>query len=277
MAKTIVLIPAYKEEQTIAKVIVGCERYCNSVIVCDDGSPDHTAKIARRIGAEVISNNENQGKGAALKLLFKRAIEMNADIVITIDADGQHNPDDIPKLLAEIRNSDMVIGSRKNIPSVRAVGNAVLRGFNQEYDTESGFRAYRGYRLKELIPSETGMAADREIFVKAKEAQMSIGQVEIQADYQVTNPSKKNVTLHFSDVLLNSYKQATLKHPLGFYGIPGLLVLFIGAAFAYQDLPYLETSGFGSVILLIVGLFLISMAVLIWTQNTQIRKAGEKS
>jgi glycosyltransferase involved in cell wall biosynthesis len=86
----IACIPAYNEEKTIAKVIIKTQKYVDKVIVCDDGSKDMTSEIAERLGAIVIKHERNMGKGEALRNLFKKAIELNADIVITLDGDGQH-------------------------------------------------------------------------------------------------------------------------------------------------------------------------------------------
>ena len=269
--KTIALIPAFNEERTIAKVIVGCEWYCDHIIVCDDGSKDDTGRIAKRLGAEVITQEHNQGKGAALQRLFQRAVEMKADIVITIDADGQHDTRDIPKFLKALKDYDIVIGSRRGIPKLRAIGNAALRG-REEMDTESGFRAYKGARLAELIPSEDGMAADREIFQKAKSAGMAIGEVEIDADYSVPNPSKKNLVAHFLDVFLNGLKQTTIRTP-SLLTIAGLVCLALGLWFARTSLPYLMTEGFGTVLLFILGFFLISTSILIWYLMNILKRA----
>jgi len=85
-------IPAYNEEKTIAKVLLKTKKYVDKVIVCDDGSTDMTAEIAEALGAEVIRHERNIGYGAAITSLFKRAKELGADIMITLDADGQHDP-----------------------------------------------------------------------------------------------------------------------------------------------------------------------------------------
>ncbi|MEM2687352.1 MAG: glycosyltransferase family 2 protein, partial [Thermoproteota archaeon] len=99
-------IPAFNEERTIASVVIRAMRHVDKVIVCDDGSTDLTGEIAEKLGAEVMRHERNQGYGAALSTLFEKAREINADILVMIDADGQHNPDDIPKLLTPIINGE---------------------------------------------------------------------------------------------------------------------------------------------------------------------------
>ena len=104
----------------------------DSVIVCDDGSSDLTSKEAKDAGAFVIRHSRNKGKGAALKSLFDYAKHSNADIVVTLDGDGQFLPEEIPKLTKDIENgkSDIVIGYRfeteKDMPSHRKLGNKIL-------------------------------------------------------------------------------------------------------------------------------------------------------
>ncbi len=126
-------IPAFNEERTIGKVIVGTLPYVDRVIVCDDGSGDMTAAIAEKLGANVIRHERNKGKGDAFRSLFSASRDLGADVMITIDGDDQHDPSDIPKLLDPIAKgqADVVIGSRfhpenKGIPSYRKVGNKLL-------------------------------------------------------------------------------------------------------------------------------------------------------
>ncbi len=92
-----VILPAYNEEVSIGSIVLLTRFYADNVIVVDDGSADRTAEIAKGAGAEVIIHKANTGKGGALKTGFKAAVEMGADIIVTMDSDGQHNPADIPK------------------------------------------------------------------------------------------------------------------------------------------------------------------------------------
>lgn len=98
----VVGIPAYNEEKTIAQVVIGAQKHSHIVIVCDDGSSDLTAEIAERLGAVVIRHEKNRGYGGALQSIFKRAKELKADILVTIDSDGQHDPCEIPKIINPI-------------------------------------------------------------------------------------------------------------------------------------------------------------------------------
>lgn len=269
--RTVALIPAYNEDATIAKVILGCKDFCGTVLVCDDGSTDFTAKIAEGLGCTLIRHERNEGKGNALRDLFRRAAEMRPESVVTIDADGQHDPRDIPKLLEGLKDAEIVIGSRVGVPPFRAAGNLILRGFSK-LDSQSGFRAYRGYTLAALIPSEDGMAGDSEILRMAQKYEMRVGSVDIKADYSVRNASKKHFVTHFLEVLSTEFKLWTFRHPLRLYGIPGLVVLLASIWFGWGAQQYLLTEGLGSVVLFLVAAFLLEMAVLIWTVESLRRR-----
>ena len=112
MSKVAVLLPAYNEEVSIASMVLLSLQYADEVIVIDDGSSDRTSEVSRLAGATVLSHTTNKGKGAALKTGFKYA--QDYDIIVTIDADGQHNPSEIPDVIKPIMEdrADIVNGSR---------------------------------------------------------------------------------------------------------------------------------------------------------------------
>lgn len=112
--KVVACIPAFKEEATIAKVILRALKYADNVLVCDDGSPDMTGQIAEKLGALVVRHEKNMGKGRAVKTLLHEARERKADVVLLFDGDGQHDPPKIPTLVKPIECSqaDFVVGSR---------------------------------------------------------------------------------------------------------------------------------------------------------------------
>ncbi|MFA5008045.1 MAG: glycosyltransferase family 2 protein [Candidatus Omnitrophota bacterium] len=112
--KVVTIIPAFNEEETIAKVIRGVKQYCDEVILIDDASFDKTAFIAEQEGAVIVTNCENQGYDKSIDNGFKVAADREASVVLTFDADGQHNPDDIPKIIGPIiaGEADVVVGIR---------------------------------------------------------------------------------------------------------------------------------------------------------------------
>src|ERR1022692_5110080 len=107
-------IPAFNEEEHIASVILGVRPHVEKIIVCDDGSHDMTSEIAEALGAKVVRHERNLGYGSALSTLFESARKENAGIMVMIDGDGQHDPNDIPRLIGPIieGGADVVIGSR---------------------------------------------------------------------------------------------------------------------------------------------------------------------
>ena len=132
MANIVAIIPAYNEEKALADVIEGTLKYVDKVIIVNDGSVDNTAEVALSAGAELINHETNLGKGEALKSGFK-AVDDDS-IIVTIDGDGQHNPNEIPDLIKPIIDdgADFVNGSRymngpeENTPAYRRVGQKVL-------------------------------------------------------------------------------------------------------------------------------------------------------
>ncbi len=177
--KITAILPAFNEEISIGSVILRTKEYVDRVIVVDDGSNDHTVDVAMLAGAEVIRHPTNMGKGAALKTGFEVAAD--SDVIVTIDSDGQHNPCEIPGLVAPILEgvADLVIGSRymngngKNTPSYRRIGQTVLNKATnlnsgvKVTDTQSGFRAFAGSTKNLFRFNSSGMAIESEMLADA--------------------------------------------------------------------------------------------------------------
>ncbi|MGQ9722781.1 MAG: glycosyltransferase family 2 protein [Candidatus Jordarchaeum sp.] len=205
MAKVLCVSPAYNEEKTVFKIVKGALKYTNGVIVVDDGSTDSTHKEAEKAGATVIRHNKNRGKGVALKTGFKSALEMDAETVIVLDADGQHNPEEIPKLLKTMnyKNSDIIIGSRflgdiKGMPRIRILSNTlttmVLRLFFglPITDSQSGFRAYKRRVLEKVEFSAPRFSAETEILIDAKRKGFKILETRVQTVYGEEKSKMRN-------------------------------------------------------------------------------------
>lgn len=156
-----VVMPALNEEGSIGSVIRSAKKYADKIIVVNDGSTDKTAEIARKNGAFVINHRNNMGLGASLRDGFKKALELKADIIFSIDADGQHNPDEIPKFLPKIYlGYGFVLGQRDlhKYPLVKKFGNLFLNlatnliSGTTLRDTESGYRCFSHEALKKMYP-----------------------------------------------------------------------------------------------------------------------------
>ena len=241
--QVVIGIPAYNEEKNIAKIIVKLQNIANKIIVCNDGSTDLTSKIANKMGAIVINHPKNLGYGAAIKSLFSKARELDADVLITFDADGQHRIEDINKVLEPIEhnNADIVIGSRfldkkMKIPAYRKFGiNAITKMSNittkkKITDSQSGFRAYNKKALQEIIPSDNGMGISTEILIKSNKKSLRVIEVPITILYE-GKTSTHNPMSHGISVMLSTMKFISIEHPLKFYGIPGLIFLLTGFIF----------------------------------------------
>ena len=254
--KVIVGIPAFNEEKNIAILITQLKKIADKIIVCNDGSTDLTSEIAEELGATVINHKKNLGYGAAIRSIFLKSKDLDVDILVTFDADGQHRIDDINKVINPIINgeSDLVIGSRfldeseKEIPKYRKVGiNVITKITNatikkQLTDSQSGFRAYSKKVLNELNPSELGMGISTEILIKASARNFRISEVPIKIIYK-GNTSTHNPISHGSSVLFSTIKYTSIEHPLKFYGIPSVILFAIGLFLTYYSVEYYAEIG----------------------------------
>ena len=286
----IACIPAYNEESSIQDVVKKSIPHVDKVVVCDDGSTDNTAKLAKEAGATVITHDKNQGYGAAISTLFDYARKQNAQIMITIDGDGQHDPDQIPLLINTMttHNVDVVIGSRflddnTKAPGYRKTGIKIITsasnyGTNFKVtDSQSGFRAYSKDAIDAVHPTEQGMSVSTEILLKISNKGLSIAEVPITVSYE-GDTSEQNSVPHGISVLMNTLKYVSIKHPIQFYGIPGLALIILGIVLAGLFLDaYLNQqtvfygSLLGSIVLLLLGAILSVTAIILFSMANLIR------
>ena len=276
--KIIVGIPAFNEEKNIAVVITQLKKIVDKIIVCNDGSTDLTSKIAEELGVIVINHEKNLGYGAAIRSIFLKSKDLDGDILVTFDADGQHRVDDINKVINPIINgkSDLVIGSRfldeseKEVPRYRKVGIKVITKITnatikkQLTDSQSGFRAYSKKVLTELNPSDAGMGISSEILIKASSKNFRISEVPIKITYS-GDTSTHNPISQGSSVIISTIKYTSIEHPLKFYGIPSLIFFIVGLSFTYAATQYYAEIGRLNTNLTIVaaGTVLIAVVLLI--------------
>jgi len=271
-------IPAFNEEKNIAAIITKLADITDTIIVCNDGSSDLTSDIAEKMGVFVINHEKNLGYGAAIRSIFLKAKELDGDILVTFDADGQHRIEDIEKVTKPIidQEVDLVIGSRfldeseKEVPQYRKVGIKVITKITnasikkQLTDSQSGFRAYSKKVLNELNPSELGMGISTEILIKASSKNFRITEVPIKILY-AGDTSTHNPVSHGSSVILSTIKYTSIEHPLKFYGIPSMILFIIGISFTYLSAEYYAEIGRLNTNLTIIaaGTVLIAVVLLI--------------
>jgi len=294
--KVIIGIPAFNEEKNIASIITKLMGISDTVIVCNDGSSDLTSEIAEKMGAIVINHEKNLGYGGAIRSIFFKAKEMNGDILVTFDADGQHRVEDIQNVIEPIINqeADLVIGSRfldeseKEVPQYRKVGIKVITKITnasikkQLTDSQSGFRAYSKQVINELNPSELGMGISTEILIKASSKNFKILEVPIKIIYS-GDTSTHNPVTHGSSVIISTIKYTSLQRPLTFYGIPSIIFLIIGGAFSYLAIQFyvevgrlntnLTTIGASTVL---IGVVLLITAILLFSLVSVVRENSNR-
>ncbi|MCX5854758.1 MAG: glycosyltransferase family 2 protein, partial [Deltaproteobacteria bacterium] len=212
----IAVIPAFNEELAIGSVVLRTVPFVSHVIVVDDGSHDMTGFIAEHAGAEVIRLSKNHGKGYAVMRGFDRARQLGADIVVMLDGDGQHHPEEIPSVIASILTdeADLVIGSRflttgHKIPLYRKIGQKTLDKFTKfassckTTDSQSGFRALSSTALDSITIEPSGFDIESVMISYLSDKGFRIVEVPIHVNYEIPNAHKKNFLSHGMAVLSN--------------------------------------------------------------------------
>ena len=277
-------IPSYNEEIAIGSLVLRVSQYADKVVVLDDGSTDRTVDIARLAGAEVIQHDKNLGKGAALRDLFAYATQCDVDVLVIIDGDGQHNPDDIPLLVSPVirGEADFVNGSRyligkSDTPSYRRFGQLVLDKFTRVgsgrdlpvTDTQSGFRAFSMKTAHIFKFTSNTLGIESEMLMDAAKAQLRIKEVDVSVRYDVGRSSTHPIT-HGLEVLVGVLRNIEFKKPLLAFTAPGLLLIGIGIALAAYVVQGFNAYGHvpnGPAILMllvtIVGTFMVLTGIIL--------------
>ncbi|MFH0769209.1 MAG: glycosyltransferase family 2 protein [Chloroflexota bacterium] len=289
--KIIIGMPAYNEEKYIGSVILQAKQFGDEVIVVDDGSIDRTAKVARLAGATVIQHAKNEGYGSAIQGILSEAKKRGSDILVILDADSQHNPDEIPSLIKPLSEGfDIVIGSRKiqsdDIPAYRHAGQKVLSYLTNILsekklsDTESGFRAYSRKAINTLELKEKGMAISAETVSAASAKGLKVTEVPISAIY-TKDGSTLNPIKHGLGVLNRVMVMISERKPLLFFGLFGSIFIALGVVFGVMvantvfEMQVLQTgTALVSMLLITIGMLSIFTGVIL---DVLVRRIGGSS
>lgn len=289
--KILIGIPAYNEEENIARIITRLKQDFENILVCDDGSSDMTSDIASSLGAKVVKHETNMGYGSAIKTIFNEAKNLDIDILVTFDGDGQHQISDISNVIEPIfdNRAEIVIGSRflgssKIIPKYRKLGIKIITGLTNSLtgseitDAQSGFRAYSKKVLNEISLSESGMGISTEIIVKSNKKNFRIAEVPIIVSYLNNKHSQPPVS-HGASVVISTIKHVAIQRPLLYFGVTGLSFLIIGLVFGIWSIQIYSVErvlmtnialiGIGGVIL---GVLLMITATILFSINTILKE-----
>jgi len=216
----IAAIPCLNTQDCISDIVRRAGKYVDKVIVVNDGSVDNTAQAAQKAGAVVINHSINRGYGEALKSCFQAARALGAEILVILDGDGQHNPDEIPQLVRPVlqKEADVVIGSRflasgKRIPGYRKLGIRLITFLwnigsgTKISDTQSGFRAYSQQVVQEMRFSGKGMGVSIEILQRVRRRKWRIYEAPITCSYENNNASFSiRAFLHGAGIVISVLK-----------------------------------------------------------------------
>ena len=289
--KIIIGIPAFNEEKNIGAIVAKLKIKYDHVIVCDDGSSDMTETIASSLGAIVVKHSKNLGYGAAIKTIFNESKKIDGDVLVTFDADGQHQISEIDSVLKPLfeNKADIVIGSRflgttKNLPKYRKFGIKTITGLTNTMtgsnlsDAQSGFRAYSKNVLNEISPTDSGMGISTEILIKSSNKNMKITEVPITISYENNSHSQEPIS-HGASVIVSTIKHVAMERPLLYYGVTGLFFLIVGLIFGgwtiqiYSETGSVTTNialvGIGGVIL---GTILLITATILYSIANVVRE-----
>ena len=261
---TMVGMPMFNEEETVVSVVLRCIPHVDQVICVDDGSSDSCSRLAARAGAQIHYHRANRGYGAAIRSIFRIARERNVEKLVILDSDGQHLPEDIPKVLNALDQDgiDVVIGSRfmddskrTSMPIYRRLGISMINTASNltsdlgVRDTQSGFRAFSRRALNLLAFENEGMESTLEVLDQCKEKGIAVSEVPISVRYDVPKSSTYSAFGHGFTVLTYALVSLSHKKPMLVFGLPGMGLLVSGTTIGLGMLNSVEELTDGTIAL----------------------------
>lgn len=257
--RVLVAVPCFNEEATIGEVVRLARKHAEEVLVIDDGSTDLTAEVATFAGATVIRNPGNKGKGYGIRRAFEYAYDGDFDAVVTMDGDLQHDPEEIPLLLASLLRSDSPVdvslgfrfGAATQMPGWRRIGKRVLdyatsfAGGGKVTDSQCGFRAF-GRRAVEPMAERLighGFSLESEQLIIAHDAALKVENVNISCRYDGLDGSTLNPFHHATGVLIALLKLAARRHAARMIATASILLGIAGVLTIALD----QSSGLAAV------------------------------
>ena len=287
----LVAIPAYNEEETVRDVVRAARKHVDDVVVIDDGSTDNTTREAWRGGADVVVHEQNKGYGAALQTAFTVAAERDAETLIILDGDGQHDPTDLPKLIetVETEQTNVAIGSRfvgdqsSDIPLYRRFGLVVVnvltnvslarvRSRSWIHDTQSGFRAYDQQAIEILSSVDSigdDMGASLDILYQSTENGLSIAEYPIVVNYDTPAGNSQHPVTHGFSLIQTILSTTVQRYGPVVFLVPSVLLasLVVGYLALQSSVAVTTESGLSApVVVVLAGLLLVTATVLIYGQ-----------
>lgn len=279
--RVLAVIPCFNEAQYIGSVVLQAKKYADEVIVIDDGSMDNTAEIASAAGAAVVKHKQNYGKGVAVTSAFGQARLREAQVLVLLDGDGQHDPAHIPEIIRPVleKKADMVVGSRllearKSVPKYRSFGQSILTWITnigsqaKLTDSQSGFRGFSRKAVEAMALKETGLSVESEMQLALRDKGLKILEVPIDAHYG--RKAKRNPLAHGLSVLNRIIGMMVERKPLIYLGIPGLGILIAGMGVGidtFNRFSQTQTLAIGhtlvALLLCIVGILILFVSLVL--------------
>jgi len=233
-------LPSFNESNTITKIICKSQKF-GTVVVVDDGSTDNTYRLAQKLGAIVISHDKNMGYGKSISDLFTYAKKKNFSILVTLDTDNQHNPDEIPEFIKALETSDIVTGNRfmsdSEVPKYREFGIKTISKLSGVKDAQCGFRIYNKRAISLMADKlyESDMGISVEILKVAQLNNLRITEIPCTVQYNKESHSQNPLSQGFK-VLTSLFWTIIWENPTKTLFLPGLVALIISVITGIQTI-----------------------------------------